>query len=200
MDIERRVVPALVSGIEIRAHEDGKFGIRGLGAVVNALSEDLGGFKERNSEGSFDDAIGVSDIRGLFNHDPNYVLGRMGHTMSVTADSRGMHYDIPELPSSRMDVREAIERRDVEGSSYSFTLREGGDRWDEEDGILVRTILPGGIAEIYDLGPVTFPAFRSTSVAKRCLDMVRESVPADVWQAMVAHRRRQMDLVEACSR
>ena len=201
MDIERRVVPVAVAGIELRASEDGKrFGISGMGAVINSLSEDLGGFKERNSEGSFSAALKGSDIRGLFNHDSNYVLGRVGKTMSVTADSRGMRYDIPELPESRADVREAIERGDVSGSSYSFTLREGGDRWDEEDGVLIRTILPDGIERIYDTGPVTYPAFRSTAVAQRCRDMVRESVPADVWHVMVAHRRRELDLLEQACR
>jgi hypothetical protein len=198
MEIERRFISSEVAGIEVRASEDGKFGIRGLGAVIGAFSEDLGGFKERNAEGAFDEAIKVSDIRGLFNHDPNYVLGRMGRTMRVSADARGMHYDIPELPASRADVREAIERRDVEGSSYSFTLREGGDRWDEEDNMLVRTILPGGVARIYDLGPVTFPAFRATTVAKRCAEMVRDAFGADeAWRATHAHRRRRMDLIEA---
>lgn len=200
MDMERRVVPADVSGIEIRASDGGKFGIRGMGAVIGSLSENLGGFREINAEGAFDEAIRVSDIRGLFNHDPNYVLGRMGRTMTVSTDARGMHYDIPELPAARADVREAIERRDVEGSSYSFTLRDGGDQWDEEDGVLIRTILPGGVSRIYDLGPVTFPAFRSTSVAKRCLDMVRESVSEPEWQAIVEHRRREMDLIEAALR
>lgn len=200
MDIERRVIPASVAGIEVRAREDGKVGIRGMGAVVGALSEDLGGFKERNAEGAFDDAIKVSDIRGLFNHDPNYVLGRMGTTMRVSTDARGMHYDIPELPASRADVREAIERRDVEGSSYSFVLREGGDRYDEEDGVLVRTILPGGVARIYDVGPVTFPAYRSTDVSKRCMDMVRESMGEPAWAYRMRNLRRAVDLQAAAHR
>lgn len=194
MDIERRVLPVAVGAIELRAVEGGKFGLRGSGAVIGPLSEDLGGFRERNAEGAFDEAIKVSDIRGLFNHDPNYVLGRMGSTMRVSTDANGMYYDIPELPSSRADVREAIERKDVEGSSYSFTLREGGDVWEEQDGVLVRTILPGGVARIYDMGPVTFPAFRATTVSKRCLDHVREAVGPEQWQIMAEHRRRRLDL------
>lgn len=200
MDFNRRVIPADVAGIELRAGEDGKFGIRGAGAVIGPLSQDLGGFKERNAEGAFDDALQVSDIRGLFNHDPNYVLGRMGRTMRVSTDANGMYYDIPELPASRADVLEVIERKEVEGSSYSFTLREGGDRWDEENGVLVRTVLPGGVARIYDMGPVTFPAFRSTTVSKRCLDIVREHVGEEVWAVMHAHRRRKLDLMEQAIR
>lgn len=196
-NFERRFITAETAGIELRTGDDGSFGIRGIGAVIGPLSQDLGGFKERNAEGAFDEALKTSDVRGLFNHDPNYVLGRMGKTMRVSADERGMHYDIPSLPESRADVREAIERGDVEGSSYSFTLREGGDRWDEEDGVLVRTILPGGVARIYDLGPVTFPAFRSTTVSKRALDVVREGISEDEWVAMHAARRRKLDLLEA---
>ena len=194
MEMERRFLTLESNDIELRKAEDGAIGIRGKGAVIGPLSVDLGGFRERNSEGAFDDAIEASDIRGLFNHDANYVLGRMGRTMKVSADSRGMFYDIAELPASRADVAEAIERGDVTGSSYSFTLKEGGARYDEEDGVLIRTILPGGVSRIFDMGPVTFPAFPDATVSKRCEDVIREFLGETDYRHLLDLRRRRMDL------
>jgi HK97 family phage prohead protease len=123
----------------------------------------LGGFTEEIAPGAFDSALKKSDIRGLFNHDPNYPLGRSGRTMKVWASKEGLEYDIPQLPAARADVMEAIERGDVDGNSFSFTVE--ADEWGTRDGRPHRTIT--AFRELFDVGPVTFPAYSQTTVSAR---------------------------------
>lgn len=176
-DIERRFIPRGTGEVRAAKRDDGKVGIAGTAAVFNNLSAEIrmGGreFREEIAPGAFDKALKKSDIRGLFNHNPNYVLGRVkSGTMNLSVDARGLHYDIPEMPASRADVAEAIERGDVDGNSFSFVVAQGGDKFSRRDGGIVRTITE--FEEILDLGPVTFPAYEATTVSKRALDMAAE--------------------------
>lgn len=177
MEIERRFVPLGASGIEVRDSGDGKMGIRGTASVAGIVSRDIGPFTEEIEPGAYDEALKKSDIRGLYNHDKNYVLGRAGRTMTVTADGRGLHYDIPQLPASRSDVLEAIQRGDVDGNSFSFRVAPGGDRMEMRNGKPHRIITR--FAEFFDVGPVTFPAYDHTVISKRSLEIAeRMSEPA----------------------
>jgi uncharacterized protein len=166
-DIERRFIPHA----EVRAErrEDGRIGISGTAAVVESLSVDMFGFREKIAPGAFDKALAVSDVRGLFNHDANMILGRTkSGTMRVWVDADGLRYEIQELPESRADVAEAIQRGDVDGNSFSFTVAE--DVWEyRDDGTAIRTITEFG--ELYDVGPVTYPAYPATRVSARALEM-----------------------------
>ena len=75
--MERRAFPAL----ELRAAVPETEGetrphIIGHAAVFNSLSEMLWGFREMIAPGAFRDAILISDVRALLNHEPSFVLGR----------------------------------------------------------------------------------------------------------------------------
>lgn len=81
---------------EVRAEQQGEQPTRiiGYGSVFNSRSEPLWGFREIIKAGAFDDVLG-DDIRGLFNHDPNFILGRSASgTLSVSVDDKGLRYDI----------------------------------------------------------------------------------------------------------
>lgn len=169
--LERRVVPVTMGEVRASADEDGKVGITGIAAVFDQRT-DLGPFEEEIRQGAFTDALKTSDVRGLFNHDPNFVLGRTkSDTMSVAETDDGLTYDIPDLPMSRSDVAEAITRGDVDGNSFSFTVRR--DEWitARDEGKDLRIIHE--IEEVFDVGPVTFPAYTDTSVALRSRDAAR---------------------------
>lgn len=177
-EIERRFIPCQHAAVRAEKREDGKVGIFGVAAVVESLSEEIFGFREKIAPGAFDKALGVSDVRGLYNHDPNMVLGRVkAATMRVWVDADGLRYEIPELPVSRADVAEAIMRGDVDGNSFSFTVAE--DIWEyKDDGSAVRTITEFG--ELFDVGPVTYPAYPATKVSARAVEMAgkHEEQPA----------------------
>lgn len=155
----------------LRASGDGKR-ITGYAAVFNSLSEDLGGFREMVMPGAFDRCLrGAPDVRCLFNHDPNLVLGRTrSGTLRLSADSSGLKFDcdIPDTQAGR-DVRESIRRGDVDQCSFGFIVN--GQNWREEDD---GSGLPQSIRELtdvdlFDVSPVTYPAYPQTSVSARLL-------------------------------
>lgn len=148
----------------------------GYAAVFNSESEDLGYFTEVIEPGAFTEAIGQSDIRALFNHDPNYILARTPGTLKVTEDERGLRYefDAPET-SFGNDFLVMLQRGDVSQSSFSFTVKD--ESWDMEklpNGDYKHTRRIKKVDRIYDVAPVTYPAYPDTEVARRSLPKAPE--------------------------
>lgn len=122
---------------------------------------------ERIMPGAFDDAMNrPDDVRGLFNHDANRVLGRTkSGTMRLWVSATGLEYEIePADTDTGEEVCTLLDRGDVDGSSFAFMVDE--ERWTDvkdETGKwnTTREILK---VTIYDVGPVTFPAYTSTAV------------------------------------
>lgn len=182
--MERETRVFLTDGLEVRAEEGRAKGIRGTAAVFGKGTVIAGLFEERIEPGAFDDAIKEgADVRGLYNHDPNYLLGRTtAGTMTLRADEKALHYEIAELPASRADVLEAIERRDVTGNSFSFQIEKDSDQeWvdrSKEKKIPLRLIKRVG--RLYDVGPVTFPAYEQTKVSSRALEQAEAMALAEM--------------------
>lgn len=205
MERETRFVP--IEDLEVRAAEgSGARGIFGTAAVFDRGTVIAGLFEERIAPGAFDDAIKDSDVRGLFNHDPNYPLGRTSAgTMTLAADGKALRYEIPELPKSRADVLEAIERRDVTGNSFSFQIEKDSDQeWvdrSKEKKLPLRIIKRVG--RLYDVGPVTFPAYEQTKVAARAVEqaeaMAKAEMPPEVAEDRVdgPRERERLRIAEA---
>ena len=159
---------------ELRVQErDGKKLIAGYAAVFNSLSENLGGFRERIKPGAFRDAIGRSDTVALFNHDSNIVLGRVSSgTLTVREDENGLWMEIdPPDTSAARDLMTLIERGDISKQSFGFIVRS--DEWAMEDGVETRTIIE--VDELFDVSPVTYPAYPDTSVALRSLKIYKST-------------------------
>lgn len=117
------------------------------------------------------------DTRALFNHDENHVLGRYPRTLRLDVDDEGLRYEV-KMPRSAGWLVEAVERGDVLGSSFAFTIASGGESWEKrEDGMHVRRIT--AIDDLYDVGPVTYPAYVSTEgldVARRSFAAFKRSI------------------------
>ncbi len=123
---------------------------------------------ERIAPGCFDRAVQEDDVRALFNHDPNCVLGRTtSGTLTLTVDGKGLRYTItpPNAPLTQ-GVIESIRRGDVTGSSFSFVVRKQ-NVVRQKGGPVVRELLD---VQLFDCGPVTFPAYGSTTAAARALE------------------------------
>lgn len=175
MDIERRAF--VVEGLELRASDGGGQRLVGHAAVFNQLSDDLGGFREQVAPGAFADAIAnKDDVRALFNHDPNFVLGRTASkTLVLAEDARGLLIDIllPDTPTVNDLVIAPIKRSDVSQMSFAFGVRPGGQDWAKnEDGVNIRTLKR---LRLFDVSPVTFPAYPQTDVAVRSLQAWRDA-------------------------
>lgn len=140
--------------------------IEGSAAVFDTWSPWYGWdgeFRERVDRAAFRDVMG-SDVRVLFNHEPSELLGRTSAHTARLIDTREALRFTAELPDTDIGRRVAtgLQRRDVTGSSFSFTVAEDTVDFDKEAGTISRTILR--IDELFDVGPVTFPFYPSTRV------------------------------------
>ena len=165
MKFERRTTPQSQAEVKIRAFGSGKKGIRGYAAVfydgTPATEFELfPGLKERIAPGAFDDVM-TADVRGLFNHNPDLVLGRTkSGTLALRQDEKGLRYDITP-PKSRADIVEALERGDLDGSSFTFFVAPDGVRYEDGGDFEIRVITK--VRRLLDVGPVTFPAYDGTA-------------------------------------
>ncbi|MGX5913944.1 HK97 family phage prohead protease [Aliidiomarina sp. Khilg15.8] len=179
IDLEKRIFK---SSVELRSAPDDESEqtsqlIVGQASVYNSLSENLGGFREVFKPGAFADVL-TQDVRGLFNHDKNYILGRTSSgTLRLTDSESALGYEIdaPDTQLIRDLVMAPIKRGDINQSSFAFKVAPGGDDWTEDaDGTIVRTIHK--ISKLFDVSPVTFPAYPSSAVSARCADSCMDAL------------------------
>lgn len=173
--MERRIAN-IPQGLTIEERSDGKRAIVGYAAVFYRTDDAGTEYRlasdavERIAPTAFDRVLaGSVDVRGLVNHDPGQVLGRTtAGTMRLSTDSRGLRYeiDVPDTQIGR-DLATSIQRGDITGSSFTFRVDSSGQRWqrDAARNVDVRTIT--SVSGLLDVGPVTFPAYESTSAAMR---------------------------------
>jgi HK97 family phage prohead protease len=147
--------------LEVRAQSDGH--IKGYPILFNSLSEDLGGFRER----ILPDAIQFADdLAADFNHNPDYILGRVrAGTMKVSTDARGVYMDVnpPDTTWAR-DLKVSIKRGDIDKGSFGFRVLPGGQQITEENGEQVRTLSK---ILVRRLSVVSDPAYTKTSIEAR---------------------------------
>ena len=216
--MERRYVELdHANSIAAELREDGAPTIRGVAAVFNKPSHDLGGFREILLPGAFDAVLASKklDVVGLWNHDPSQILGRTtSGTLRLAVDeTRGLTYEIdpPDTQLGR-DCQTLLRRRDVFGSSFAFTVNPSGETWTQPDkGLATRTI--SAVSGLFDVSVVTHPAYPQTSVAVRslvenlCPDLVintaaAHNVPAceeDPTTAFAVNASGVFHLARACS-
>lgn len=190
---ERRFVS--VSKLEVRSSSDGVKTYRGYAAKFNSWSEEMfdyaaGPFREIIQPGFFDKVLNM-DVRMLFNHDVNYVLGRsVANTMRYGQDDIGLwfEYDDPSTTWSR-DLGITIARNDVNQCSFGFVVAEDGDNWRPTDTGYERTLLAGGCIDLFDTSVVTFPAYRDTTVAGRSLTAIKSKLTEEERSKKEADRK-----------
>lgn len=155
-----------LGAVEVRSLPGGRAQARGYAATFGTLSQDLGGFVEEIAPGAFAEVLNTDDVVALFNHEADHVLGRKSAgTLRLWEDAKGLRYevDLPDTATGR-DVATLLERRDIIGSSFSFSVAAKGDRWGYSSGRRHRTITK--VATLRDVGPVTFPAYLSTEATR----------------------------------
>ncbi|RJP54306.1 MAG: HK97 family phage prohead protease [Anaerolineaceae bacterium] len=191
MDIERRY--ASLEGIEIRASDTEAPRMAGFAAVYNVLSEDLGGFRERIAPGAFSKSLG-NDVRALFNHDPNFVLGRTrSKTLGLSETPKGLAVEIfPPNSAQSRSLMESMKRGDIDQMSFGFSVRKNGQKWEQEGDIMVRTLLD---VDLIDVSVVTFPAYPKTEIALRSLDEFQRLQSAHDFTGQIDLLRKRLDLL-----
>lgn len=135
------------------------------------------GVVERIMPHAFDRAIREDSVVALFNHDPNWVLGHTrAKTLSLSIDPKGLRYKItPSETRAYQDLREYIAAGSISGSSFSFKVKSTDQTWRHEDGIDIREI---NSVQLFDVGPVTFPAYAGTTAGLRSEGDIEEALSA----------------------
>jgi len=186
--IERR----FSKGAEVRAAETPAKDplILGYAAVFN---EPYVMYEDRNyrvveyiAPGAFTPVLNT-DVRCLYNHNANFVLGRSSSgTLALSQDDKGLAFNNTMDPESGIarDVYRAIKRGDVQGCSFAFTVGKESVTREKVDGKTVITRTIESLDGLYDVGPVTYPAYEQTSVNARELRSVMDELPLSVRTAM----------------
>ena len=151
--------------------------IGGIAAVINSVT-DLGYFEEVIERGAFDYALSKEyDIRCLFNHEAELILGRTKAStcnVFVNADGNLEYTWIPDYENpTHMSVVRSIMRGDITQSSFAFTIKE--QKWSESTkygSMGKRTITM--IEDLYDVSPVTYPAYADTEADARSVVALRD--------------------------
>ena len=148
---------------EIRANEppaDGEKALILSGRPVvydtPTLINDMGGSYIEIVESGALDGADLRDVRLLVGHDASKIpLARTPKTMSLKLDDSGLTFEatLPDTEAGR-EAYKAVERGDLRGMSYAFTIPEGGDSYDPETN--TRTIKRMG--RFYECSLTAFPA------------------------------------------
>lgn len=177
------------SGLRVERRADGKAPmIVGHASVFNEWTTLYRGkdyeVREIVRPGAFKNALAEGqDVRALFNHDANFILGRStSGTLRMVEDSAGLlcEIDPPDTQAAR-DLLVSIERGDVSGMSFAFTIRAGGDRrisrTENDIEIYERELTD---LDLYDVSPVVYPAYPGTDLGMRSLETLGLARPEDL--------------------
>jgi HK97 family phage prohead protease len=187
---ERRFFLTSKKPFETRAAQDGEpessvyiKGYAALTEVPTILYENANeSYEEVIAKGAFDDVL-ENDVRCLFNHDSNQILGRSAAgTLTYGVDESGLFYEcmLDNTIMAHSDLYKSISRGDISQSSFAFKVKEdkvemyNNEETDKE--VCKRTILK--FQELYDVSPVTFPAYADTSVMGRSVQNLKAEIEA----------------------
>lgn len=124
----------------------------------------------------------MSDVRGLYNHDESFVMGRSkSGTLSHSWNANTLECRV-ELSDAFPDFQwQQMERGDVSGGSFGFIPDYDSYQWTRDDnghytGRLMR------VMSVFEVSVVTFPAYPQTegsvTLTKRSLErFIKEHPP-----------------------
>ncbi len=183
---------------EVRAEQDEKHGniLTGRPIVYDSRT-DLGWYDEIIEQGALKDTD-LRDVRFLVNHNTDMIpLARSRNnnansTMQMSVDDEGMVIRVDldiENNSEAKNLYSAVERGDIDGMSFMFTV--DGDKWDDIDSDHpVRTVTD--IGRVLEVSAVTFPAYEATSISARGLDSALDNAKSSLENVKAEARSREL--------
>ena len=187
--VERRFTP-LNGGIECRENPETQsrtvsgyaavFYREGVEGTEYEMAADL---RERIMPGAFDQAIANrDDTRALFNHNPDNLLARYpSGDLRLSVDEVGLRYefDADMNDPDHARVLAKLDRGDLTGSSFAFVAERA--EWIEDKGVDIRMVQS---VRLFDVGPVTYPAYDASTAAARNADGAASlSEDRNAWKA-----------------
>lgn len=161
------------AAFELRADTTGDgFTLEGYGAVFNTptrIDSWEGKFDETIARGAFAKTIGERKPVLQFDHGRDAATGSVpiGAIEELREDRRGLFVRARMHDNARVEpIRQAIASGAIDGMSFRFrVIREEWDESEERE-VPLRTI---NEVELFELGPVVWPAYESTTVGVRSL-------------------------------
>lgn len=152
---------------ELEASKDGRT-LAGYAAVFDrptTIRDSVGEFEETIRKGAFLRSLQQRQPVVMFDHGKHPLVGSipLGVLQRAEEDARGLYTETRLTDSWLTEpVRAAIRDGAITGMSFRFTVPDGGDHWSTRaGGMQVREIRD---ADVSELGPVVFPAYRDTEV------------------------------------
>jgi len=142
-------------------------------AIVYDSETDLGYFREIIKSGALKNTD-LKDVRFLVNHNTDMIpLARSRNnnensTMQLIVDEKGLKIRVKldiENNTEARNLYSAIERGDITGMSFMFTIR--AEKWDDEDTDHPKRTITD-IEQVFEVSAVTFPAYEETEINARC--------------------------------
>lgn len=177
--LERRFYSCEVRAVPTDSGSD----ITGRPIVYNSRT-DLGWFDEIIEPGALDMAD-LTDVRFLVNHNTDMIpLARSrrnngNSTMTLTVVPEGLDMEASidtENNATARELRSAIERGDISGMSFMFSIDD--EEWEDlESDHPTRHIRK--IGSVVEVSAVTFPAYDATTInarSKEALESARKAV------------------------
>ncbi len=168
MKPDTREVRALnIESAELRyAEADETRTLEGYFARFNVRSDEMFFGVEYIRPGAFAKTIREADVRAVWNHNSDWVLGRQSSgTLKLSEDrSGGLFSNTPPDTTWARDFAESIRRRDV--TEVSFAFRAVREEWRGVGDTMEREIIE---AELFDVSPCTYPLYPQTDVAVRSM-------------------------------
>jgi len=169
--MERRTIPSL---LELRTAPDDEFGVMAGYAAVFNQEADIGGmWREKIRAGAFTDTLKRGDeVYALWNHDPSQVLARNIKSdgtrggLRMHEDRSGLKVSIRpyDTPTGR-EVLTLVREGGIDKMSFAFLVED--EVWSRKDGMDIREITK---VRLFDVSPVTFPAYSGTSISARAME------------------------------
>src|SRR6056297_1138584 len=162
---------------EIREDGDGMT-FSGYAALFDSPSHPLP-FTERIAPGAFKRSLkSRNNVFMFYNHDSSEILAstRAG-TLRLSEDARGLRVEADIAPTSRgNDVRTLIQRGDLYGMSFGFSVPSGGDSWNDDG--TERTLNSVRLGEVSIVARPAYPSTSGTAMV-RGLDGIAKRAQVD---------------------
>ncbi len=140
--------------------------VEGYAALFDVSTQLYSWLSEKIAPGAFTEALKTSDTRFAINHDPNLVLARTSNkTLELWEDDKGLYYRA-KLPNTELGkhYHEMVRSGIISQSSFMFDIKS--TKWERlSDDMDERTILKAEY--LYDVAPVTYPAYQETTATAR---------------------------------
>lgn len=171
-DAPKALLSRAVTFTHERAKDDAGdgFTLEGYAAVFDTptrIDSWEGKFDEQITRGAFAKTLQERTPVMQFDHGHDIATGSVpiAAIEEIREDKRGLYVRARMFDNPRVEpIRQAIEGGAIDGMSFRFRVVK--DEWDQDPDTPVRTIRE---VELFEVGPVVFPAYEATSVGVRSL-------------------------------